>query len=93
MQYLSTKHALDVMHIERNISCNILKHMFGEKDMATVRRDMEAVGKFPHLHLREVAETQDWLQPKAPYVLTEQEKLDFLALICRTRVPLDIVQL
>jgi hypothetical protein len=51
MQYLPIRHALDAMHIERNISSNILKHMFGEKYTTTCPRDMEAVGKFPHLHL------------------------------------------
>jgi hypothetical protein len=58
------------MHIERNISSIMLKHMFGKKDTLALRRDMEAVGKFKHLHLQEVARTNDWLQSKAPYVLT-----------------------
>jgi hypothetical protein len=87
MQYLPIRHALDTMHIERNISNNMLKHMFGEKDTPAVRRDMEAAGKFSHLHLKEVARTNDWLQPRAPYVLTEQEKVELLALISGTKVP------
>jgi hypothetical protein len=65
----------------------MLKHMFGKKDTLALRRDMEAVGKFKHLHLQEVARTNDWLQSKAPYVLTDLEKLEFLALVSSTRVP------
>jgi hypothetical protein len=86
-QYLPIRHALDVMHIERNISNNILKHIFGKKDTPIVRRDMEAVCKFLHLHLREVPGSNDYYQPKAPYVFSEREKAEFLALISRTRVP------
>jgi hypothetical protein len=49
-QFLLIQHCLDVMHIERNISKNFLMHVFGEKDTPTMRRDMESVGKFLHLH-------------------------------------------
>ena len=76
MQYLPIMHALDAMHIERNISNNMLKHIFSEEDTPAIRRDMEAAGKFSHLHLKDV--------------LTE-EKVEFLVLIFGTRVPLDIV--
>lgn len=34
------------MHIERNVAANVLKHIFGEKDTAAVRIDMEQAGKF-----------------------------------------------
>ena len=42
---------LDVMHIERNISDNLLKHLFGEKDTVALRRDMEEASRMPDLHL------------------------------------------
>jgi hypothetical protein len=87
MQYLPIRHALDAMHIQRNISNNMLKHVFGEKDTPVVRRDMEAVGKFRHLHLQEIAGTNNFYQPKAPYVFTDQEKQEFLTLVSGTRVP------
>jgi hypothetical protein len=73
MQYLPIMHVLDAMHIERNISNNMLKHMFGKKDIPAVRRDMEAAGKFSHSHVKDV--------------LTEEEKVEFLVLISRTKVP------
>jgi hypothetical protein len=87
MQFLSIRHTLDLMHIERNICLNILKHLFGEKDTAEVRRDMEAVGKFLYLHLRSHPGSTDFIKPRAPYVLTEEERSMFLDLISRTRVP------
>jgi hypothetical protein len=46
VRFLPIWHYLDLMYIERNISNNFLKHLFAG------HRDMEAAGKFPHLHLR-----------------------------------------
>lgn len=80
------RHSLDVMHIERNISSNLLKHLFREKDTPAVRRDMEAAGKFPHLHLRRREGSSDFVQPRAPYMLTNEEKQVFLDLVSRTRI-------
>jgi hypothetical protein len=75
------------MHIERNICLNILKHLFGEKDTAACRKDMEAAFKFPHLHLQARPGSSDFIKPHAPYVFTEEERNVFLALISSTRVP------
>jgi hypothetical protein len=61
LQYLPKRHALDVMHIERNISNNIFKYIFGEKDTPAVRRDMEAVGKFLYLNLQQVPGSNDFV--------------------------------
>ena len=38
------------MHIERNVSDNLLKHLFWEKDTLETRRDMEQAGTMPELH-------------------------------------------
>jgi hypothetical protein len=84
---LPIRHALDVMHIERNISNNVFKHVFGEKDSPAVRRDMEAVGKFLHLYLKPQAGSSDFIQPAAPYVFSSRKREEFMALISRTRVP------
>ncbi len=40
------------MHVERNISVNVLKHLFGEKDSLGTRRDMEEVRVRPWLWLQ-----------------------------------------
>jgi len=45
-------YTLDVMHIECNICDNLLKHLFGEKDTLSTRRDMEEVGIRPWLWLK-----------------------------------------
>ena len=44
MQYLLVRHVLDVMHCEKNISENFLKTVLGEKDMPTVRANLQARG-------------------------------------------------
>jgi hypothetical protein len=52
MQDLPVWHVLDVMHIEKNIGESVLKFLFGEKDTAESRRDMEDVGVRQELWLR-----------------------------------------
>ncbi len=36
------RHILNVMHYEKNIYENMVKTIFGEKDIVVVQRDMEA---------------------------------------------------
>ena len=50
-QLLPIRHTLDVMHVERNVSNNILKHIMDEKNIPAGRRDMDESGIFPHLWL------------------------------------------
>ncbi len=38
------KHVLNVMHCEKNLCENVIKIVFGEKDMVAIRKDMEEVG-------------------------------------------------
>ena len=87
MQFLPIRHVLDMMHIERNISNNFLRHLFGEKDTPAVQRDMEAIGKVEHLHLQQQAGSVNFVQPRAPYVFLASKKEEFLALIAGTQVP------
>jgi hypothetical protein len=35
------RHTLDVMHCEKNVCENMLKTIFGEKDIMVVKRDMQ----------------------------------------------------
>jgi hypothetical protein len=35
------------MHVEQNVNDNVLKHLFGEKDILNIGRDMEEVGIRP----------------------------------------------
>ena len=74
------------MHIERNVSDNIMKHIFGDKDTPATRRDMEQAGVMSDLHM-ERSHNGNYVKPKAPYVLTESEKSAFLSLVSSTKVP------
>ena len=74
------------MHIERNVSDNVLKHIFGDKDTLATRRDMEQAEVMQELHLIR-GHNGNYQKPKAPYVFTEAEKVRFLSLVCSTKVP------
>ena len=75
---MPVRHVLDVMHIEKNIAESVLKYLFGEKDTADSRRDMEVLGIRRDLWLRPRANRQAFFKPHAPYVFTEAEKKFFL---------------
>lgn len=75
------------MHTERNVSANIVKHIFGDNDTPEVRKDMEQASLMPHLLLQQSPETQGYTQPWAPYVLTESERRQFLRVVATTSTP------
>ena len=78
-QKLPIRHLLDVMHIERNICESLLKLIFGAKDTAASRRDMEEEGIREHLWLRRgPLEGGNYMKPPAPYVLTKEEQKIFM---------------
>lgn len=85
-QDLPIRNTLDVMHIERNVSDNILKHLFGDKDTPATRRDMVQANKMHSLHLSQ-SRSGNFVKPKAPYVFSESEKSSFLLLVSSTKVP------
>ena len=75
LQKLPIRHLLDVMHIERNICENLLKLLFGVKDTAASRRDMEEEGIREHLWIRRgPMQGANYLKPPAPYVLKKEEQ-------------------
>ena len=78
VQDLPVRHVLDVMHVEKNIAESVLKFLFGEKDSAESRRDMEVLGIRRELCLRPQPNRQAFLKPHAPYVFTDVEKKGFL---------------
>ena len=79
------------MHIERNISDNILRHLFGEKDSTAMRRDMEEVTHYTAVNPRKLLGLREtnagFVKPRAPYVFTDTEKESFLSLVSHTKVP------
>ena len=72
------RHVVDVMHVEKNIAESVLKFLFGDKDSAESRRDLEALGIRRELWLRPRANRPAFFKPHAPYVFTEAEKRLFL---------------
>lgn len=87
LQDLPVRHVLHVMHIEKNIAESAIKFMFGEKDTAKSRRDMEAMGSRRELWLRPGRNRQTFFKPPAPYVLTEQERKIFIREVSAIRTP------
>ena len=79
MQKLPIRHLLDIMHIERNICESLLKLLFGFKDTAASRRDMEQEGIREHLWIRRGPEAGgNYYKPPTPYVLKKEEQKIFL---------------
>jgi hypothetical protein len=70
------------------VSANVLKHLSGEKDTLTVRRDMQEVGATPHLWLRSIPGSSNFIKPKAPYIFTALENSDFLQRVASTKTPI-----
>jgi hypothetical protein len=67
------------MHIERNICESLLKLLFGAKDTAASRRDMEEEGIREHLWIRRGPNAGGhYFKPPAPYVLKKEEQKIFL---------------
>ena len=91
LQSLLIRNTLDVMHIERNISDNIVRHLFGEKDTTALRRDLEEEVHHGRIDPRRSLWLQEtrfgYVKPKAPFVFTESEKTSFMNLVSQTRVP------
>ena len=82
VQFLLIRHILDVMHCEKNISENLVRTAFGEKDTAAVRADMEARNIRPHLHLREVEGSRGRVyMPDATYVLSQEDRAKVLRVL------------
>ena len=84
---MPTRHVLDVMHIEKNIAESVLKYLFGEKDTAESRRDLEETGQRQELWLRPRANRTRYFKPHAPYVFTDAEKKLFVDAVSAIRTP------
>ena len=70
------------MHCEKNITENILKTTFGEKDTPAVRVDLQARGIRPHLHLQALGPNGDrYYMPDASYVLSTNDKAKVLRVL------------
>lgn len=78
VQDMPLRHVLDVMHVEKNIAESVIKFLFGEKDTAESRKDMEELGIRQELWLRPTPNRATFVKPHAPYVFTDAEKKIFI---------------
>jgi hypothetical protein len=69
-QFLLVRHTLNMMHYEENISKNMLKVIFGEKDAIFVWKYMQEVNIRLQLWLQQVVDGL-YIKPIAPYVMTK----------------------
>lgn len=77
-----------MMHYEKNISKNMLKVIFGEKDMTFVRKYMQEVSNRSQLWLQQVTNGL-YIKPTTPYVMTKALKMTFLHMIKKLKTPIN----
>jgi hypothetical protein len=75
------------MHVEWNIFDNLLKYLYGERDIVEVQRDMEKVGVQQHLWLRKKLGATNLFKPTTPFVFTQDENKSFLDFVTSIHVP------
>lgn len=76
------------MHTEKNVAENILRTMFGEKDIAKVRLDLENRNIRRHLWLRRMgSEGSRAYMPDATYVLSKGDQDLFLRTLKALKLP------
>ena len=87
MQDLLIRYTLDVMHCEKNITENIMKTIFGEKDTLGARLDMKEVGICKHLWPIRGVKPDSVIFPRSSYVLTKEERQVFVDQVRSLRTP------
>lgn len=83
MEHLLVRHTLDVMHVEQNVTDNVLRTILGEKDTPAVQEDMRELHNRLRLWLQERPNIPmgTKLKPHAPYMLTTIKLTEFLSTI------------
>jgi hypothetical protein len=76
MQELPIQNTLDVMHVEQNVSNNLLKYLIVE-----VQKDMQEAGVHQHLWLQSRPGSSNYFKPVAPYVFRQEENKSFLKFV------------
>ncbi|XP_042395408.1 uncharacterized protein LOC121985814 [Zingiber officinale] len=88
-QHLPLRHNLDVMHIEKNVSDNVLSTLLNiegkSKDTEKARLDLQDMGIRKELHLYK--DGNKWKKPPATYTLSSQERRLFCQFIKSVKFP------
>ncbi len=89
MQAHLIRHSLDTMHIEKNVSDNIIRTIMGDKDTPKVRHDMQEHGIRDNLWMVQDIKRGKviWRQPPAPYALLQNERKTCMKVIGEMKVP------
>jgi hypothetical protein len=71
-QGLLIRNTLDVWHCENSVCENVMKKIFGAKDMLAVWEDLKECGIWPHLWLQKVVGRM--IKPTRSFVLIDEKK-------------------
>ena len=88
---LELPHYIDVMHTEKNIGESIFAMMFDipdkSRDNIKARVDQKAICDRPNLELQPIGGGKRWRKPKAPFVLTREQRKEALMWIALLLFP------
>ena len=84
---LLIRNTLDVMHCDKNITKNLMKFLFGEKDTVKVRTDLKEANIRPHLWPIPGKKHRSLTLPQFSYVLTKKEKEVFVDVVRQLKTP------
>jgi hypothetical protein len=83
---------LDVMHCEKNLCENIVKTLLSMTDTPGSRVDAEALGIREETWLQAPRRrNDDFYMPHAPYILSAEERAEFIAIVSNIRTPTNYV--
>uniref|UniRef100_A0A2N9IGN6 Uncharacterized protein n=1 Tax=Fagus sylvatica TaxID=28930 RepID=A0A2N9IGN6_FAGSY len=89
-EYHMLRHNLDVMHVEKNVTDNIMGTLLNvakkTKDNLKARFDLQDMGIRSELHPEECGNDK-WSMPHACFTMTTSEKYSFLEVLEGVRVP------
>jgi len=82
------------MHYEKNISKNFMKTTLGEKDMPSVKANMQACGIWLYLHMQPIGLNCDKLHmPNASCILSTTDKAKVLQVLKYLWTPMHYVSM
>ena len=85
---LLIRNVLDVMHCEKNLSKNVIRTFFGQKNTPASRKNMESQNIKEHLWIKEGDHEADGVNhAHASYVLTEQEREEVIHILRSLKTP------
>ncbi len=87
MQELPIWNTLDVMHVERNVSNNLLRYLTRENDIMEVWKDMQEVGVHQHLWLQSRPGSSNYFKPTALYDFPWEVNKSFLEFVYNIPTP------